>query len=238
MPRITLEVCVDSAEGLAQAITGGADRIELCAALALGGLTATPGLMALAAKSPVPVYPMIRPRDGDFVFDEAETDTMLTDIAHARAMGFAGIVIGANRVDGTLDLPVLARLIAAARGLDVTLHRAFDLVPDMDAALDQVIALGIPRILTSGGAVRAVDGIPALRRLMDRATGRVIIMPGSGVTPHTIAALRHLPLQDIHASCAVARPQNAQAVRLGFTGAERRETQADTVRMLKSALAH
>jgi copper homeostasis protein len=238
MPKIKLEICVDSADGLAEAIAGGADRIELCAALALGGLTPSPGLMALAARAPVPVYPMIRPREGDFVCADADVAAMLGDIAHVRALGFGGIVIGANRADGTLDWQVLDRLMMAAGDLDVTLHRAFDLVPDMNLALDQVVDHGIARILTSGGAPRAVDGLGALQRLFDRAAGRVVIMPGSGITAQTVGALRHLPLQEVHASCAVPHPQSLQSVQFGFAGPDRRQTDATLVRALAQALAH
>lgn len=238
MLPITLEVCVDTADGLAAAIAGGADRIELCAALALGGLTPSPGLMQIAGSCPVPVYAMVRPREGDFVFGPADITAMLADIAATRLAGLAGVVIGANRADGTLDLPVLQRLIEAAQGLDITLHRAFDLVPDMPAALEQVIALGIPRILTSGGARTAIDGAENLARLFEQAAGRIIIMPGAGITALSVVHLQHLPLREIHASCAAAHPVISAAVRLGFSSPERRQTDIADVLALRGALAH
>src|SRR5579863_4113696 len=137
-----LEIAVDSVTGLDNALRGGAQRIELCAALDIGGLTPSIGLMAVAAEAPVPVYAMIRPRAGSFVFDSREEEVMLADIHAARSVGLAGVVLGANLADNRLDTALLARLIAAAEEIGVTLHRAFDLVPDMDAALEQAVELG------------------------------------------------------------------------------------------------
>ncbi len=144
-----LEVCVGDPESLIAAIEGGADRIELCSALELGGLTPTPGLMALAARAPVPVYAMVRPRGGDFVFSSSEREAMRADIAGVRAAGLAGVVLGASP-DGTLDGETLADLVQASAGLGTTLHRAFDLVPDIGDAVETAVALGFERILTSG----------------------------------------------------------------------------------------
>ena len=137
-----LEVCVDDADGLAAAIAGGADRIELCSALGVGGLTPTRGFMQLAARSPIPVNAIIRPRIGGFVYSDDEAAIMIADIEAACEAGLAGVVVGASRSDGTLDRAVLERLIKAAATLDVTLHRAFDLVPDFDAAVEMAIDLG------------------------------------------------------------------------------------------------
>ncbi len=154
---VTLEVCVDTAEGLDQAIRGGADRVELCSALALGGLTPSPGLMRLAARRGA-VMAMVRPRAGGFVPGPDEMAQMEADIAAARAAGLAGVVFGASLPDGRLDLAAMARLVAAAQGMEVVLHRAFDLCPDPDAALEQAVALGVTRILTSGGQARPRTG--------------------------------------------------------------------------------
>ena len=172
-PMITLEICIDSPAGLAAAISGGADRIELCSALALGGLTPSPGLMALAAKAPIPVHALIRPRAGDFTFTEAEIAAMEADIDAARAAGLKGVVLGASHPDGTLDSETLSRLIARAKNLELTLHRAFDLVPDFPRAVDAAIAMGFSRILTSGGAPRAIDGLETLKTIVAHAAGRI-----------------------------------------------------------------
>jgi len=230
MARVLIEVCVDSAGGLAEAVAGGADRIELCAALDVGGLTPSAGLMQAAARSPVPVLAMIRPRAGDFVFSEAEVAIMLADIATARAAGLAGVVLGASLPDGRLDRAILARLTEAATGLDLTLHRAFDLVPDLGAAIDLAVDLGFRRILSSGQAASAALGRAGLERCFALAGGRIAIMPGSGVSAETVPDLQGLPLTDLHGSCSVP----GRAAPLGF-GAPR-QTSAARVRALKAAV--
>jgi copper homeostasis protein len=234
---VKLEVCVDSATGLAAAVSGGADRIELCAALELGGLTPSPGLISMAAGCGVPVMVMIRPRPGDFVFGPADLDTALADISAARSAGLAGVVLGAGLADGTLDIGALAQMATAARGMDLTLHRVFDLVPDMTAALDGAIALGFNRVLTSGGAARASDAVDRLAALFAQADGRIGILPGAGITSANVGLLLdRLPVTEIHSSCSVPVSQNARHVQASFCRAERRVTTADMVREMKKAL--
>jgi copper homeostasis protein len=233
---VTLEVCVDTAEGLAEAVAGGADRIELCAALAVGGLTPSVGLMALAARCGVPVVAMIRPRAGDFVWSEAEVAVMEVEIAAVRSAGLAGVVLGASLPDGRLDVSVLRRLVAAAAGMEIVLHRCIDLTPDMVAALEEAVALGFRRILTSGGEVTAEAGAVRITAMVTRAAGRIAIMPGSGVSPANAAMLRGLGITDIHASCSDAIPASGRVVEMGFSPAVRRQTAADQVRALRKAL--
>ncbi len=240
MSEILLEVCVDSPQSLAAAISGGADRIELCAALETGGLTPSPGLMALAAKAPIPVYAMIRTRPGDFVFDDADVATLLSDIDAVRAAGLAGVVLGANKPDGSLDSDVLSRLAAHAQGLGMTLHRAFDLAgPDFAPAVDLAIELGFERILTSGGETTALKGLDALAACFDHARDSIVIMPGSGVNPDTVGAIKaRLPLREIHSSCSVAVDAAAgKALELGFVAARPKHTDAGIVRKMMAALA-
>lgn len=234
----SLEICVDDAAGLAAAVTGGADRIELCSALALGGLTPTPGLMALAAKAPIPVYAMIRPRSGDFVFSEDDVTTMETDIDTARAAGLAGVVLGATHPDGSLDTAILERLTARASGLGLTLHRAFDLAPDFPAAIDTAIALGFERILTSGSAPRAIDGLEPLRAITAHASGRIAIMAGSGITADNAKSFLALGIADLHASAslAIATP-TGRAADLGYLAPGMKRTDPDLVAALKLAMA-
>lgn len=238
--RISIEVCVDCVAGLAAAVEGGADRIELCSALALGGLTPSPGLMAEAVGCGVPVLSMIRPRAGDFVWSEAEVRGMIVDIAASRASGLSGVVLGASLPDGRLDLEVLERLVAAASGLDLTLHRCFDLVPDMVEALEAAVALGFRRILTSGGAVSAVAGADRISDLVAIARGRISIMPGAGITPETAARFKALGIVELHASCSTSRPVTTEAQRrgvaLGFGGEDERRTDPEQVRALRRAL--
>ena len=234
-----LEVCVADPQSLVAAIAGGADRIELCSALELGGLTPLPGLIALAAASPVPVYALIRPRSGDFVFDGHDTDAMLGDIDAARAAGLAGIVIGANRPNGALDIPLLQRLLTHAQGLGTTLHRAIDLVPDFAEATEAAASLGIGRILTSGGAPTALAGIDRIATIHETARGRVSVMAGAGLNPANLEQLLAAGVADeVHSSCATADRQASEpAIRLGFAAPIRRTTSAAIVAAMKAALA-
>ena len=157
-----LEVCVEDIAGLKAAVEGGGDRIELCSALPLGGLTPSAGLMAAAARMPVPAYAIIRPRAGGFVYSADELDIMKRDIDATRTLGLAGVVLGASLPDGRLDVDTLSALTAHAEGLGKTLHRAFDLVPDVEEAVDVAISLGFEHILTSGGAKTAAEGLAVL----------------------------------------------------------------------------
>lgn len=234
-----LEVCVADAESLAAAIDGGADRIELCSALELGGLTPSPGLMRLAAAAPIPVYAMVRPRSGDFIFSSHDIDLMLADIDAIRSSGLAGVVIGASRKDGTLDAELLRRLLDRARGLGSTLHRAFDLVPDFENAVETAVELGFERILTSGGAATAPAGLSSLRRIRDAAQGRITIMPGSGLTLGNVGTLLDaIPFTEIHSSCSTSQPTaSAQAIRMDFAQPTHKRTDRATVAAFKHALA-
>lgn len=233
-----LEVCVDDAAGLEAAIAGGADRIELCSALALGGLTPTAGLLALAAKAIVPVRAMVRPRAGDFVFAPGDVEAMLGDVAAIRAAGLSGVVLGASLPDGRLDLETLRVLAAAAAGLGMTLHRAIDLVPDMAEAVEQAVALGFDTILTSGGAATALAGVAALALAHRVAAGRLTIMAGAGVDEHTASQLlARVRLDALHGSCSEpVGTANAPAERLGFADSRRRATSAARVAALKAAM--
>jgi copper homeostasis protein len=231
-----LEVCVDTVAGLEAAVAGGADRIELCSALGLGGLTPSAGFMAQAAGSGVPVMAMIRPRAGDFVWSEAELRVMERDIAAARAAGMAGVVLGALQPDGRLDRTALARLVLAARGMDLTLHRCLDLVPDRNEALEAAVALGFRRILTSGGAATAEAGADGLAALVAQAAGRIVIMPGAGVTAANAARLVGLGTDELHGSCSVSVERDGPEVAMGFGPSVERPTDAGTVRAVKRAM--
>jgi copper homeostasis protein len=235
---ILLEVCVDSAQGLAAAIEGGAGRIELCSALELGGLTPLPSLMQIAAKAPIPVYAMIRPHAGPFIFDATDEEAMLADIDAVRAAGLEGVVIGANHADGTLDMPLIHRLKAHAAGLGSTLHRAFDLVPDADLALEQAIELGCERILTSGCVPKAMDGLDVLKRLSAKAAGRISIMPGSGVRPGNVGEIiRATGASEVHGSCSRGVASlDPRAVAFGFEPPSSNRTDIEVVRQMRQAI--
>ncbi|MDN4040010.1 copper homeostasis protein CutC [Massilia sp. YIM B02443] len=241
MPEpITLEVCVDSAQGLATAIEGGADRIELCSALEIGGLTPSFGLLRIAASSRVPVVAMIRPRGGDFCFDETETQVMLHEIDAVADAGLQGVVLGASLPDGGLDARTLERLVrrASDHGLRCTLHRAIDLCPDLAQATAQAIELGFERILTSGGARSAPEGLDGLQRCFAAAAGRITIMPGAGINAGNVNLLRsRLALTDVHASCSAPLPApSPQVAAFGFDSGGRRQTDSSKVASLKAAL--
>ena len=258
-----LEVCVDTSAGLAAAVEGGADRVELCSALALGGLTPSAGFMAEAAACGVPVLAMIRPRAGDFVWSEAEIVAMEHDIAAARAAGLAGVVLGASLPDGRLDVAVLRRLLHAATkegdrflrrnrtgavegsgaeflatpgSLDLTLHRCFDLVPDLGNALEEAVALGFRRILTSGGAVTAPAGAARIGALVVLAAGRIGVMAGAGVTAATAPALMALGVREFHGSCTENVAVSGRVAEMGFGLVTERQTRAARVKALRDVL--
>jgi copper homeostasis protein len=234
MPAILLEVCVDHLDGLAAAIAGGADRIELCASLELGGLTPTSNLMQLAAASPLPVVARIRPRAGDFLYSAVEAQLMLNDVDAVAAAGLRAVSLGASLRNGQLDHALLARLLSRARdhGLSATLHRAVDVSPDLAQSVRAAIDLGFERILTSGGAPTAAQGIHSLLRCFDAAAGRITIMPGAGIHATNVSRLRdHLPLTAIQSSCSAPAPGDGRSANL------RRQTSAPLVAALQRALA-
>nr|WP_255714091.1 copper homeostasis protein CutC [Pelagibacterium xiamenense] len=234
-----MEVCVDDADGLDAAVEGGADRIELCSALALGGLTPSPGLVKQAVDCPVPVYAMIRPRPGDFVYSDAAVGTMMNDIDYIRHHGLDGVVFGASLPDGRLDAGVLAALSARAQGLGRTLHRAFDLVPEFDKAVNLAVELGFERILTSGGAPAAPKGLAALHAITAYAGDRIAIMPGAGINAANVGEVLGIEgISEIHASCSMeVKAPGSPAQKLGFETPGRRVTSAEIVKNLKHAIA-
>lgn len=236
MADYMLEVCVDGPDGLAAALRGGADRVELCSALDLGGLTPSAGFMARAAAATVPIHALMRPRSGGFCHSAAEVAVICADISRARGAGLAGVVFGASLPDGRLNPTALAQMAKAADGMALTLHRVFDLVPDRASALELAISLGFSRILTSGGARSAAEGAPALAALVAQARGRIGILAGAGITLATLGPILATGVREVHASCARASPGTTQELAFGFATADRRETDEVLVRALKDAL--
>ena len=230
-----LEVCVDTIYGALNAVQGGADRIELCSALSEGGLTPSIGLMREAAKLPVPVFAMIRPRAGAFSYSAKEEAIMAADIAAAKQAGLDGVVLGAQNDDGRLNIPMLKRLIDAADGMGLTLHRVIDVLPDPLRALEDAITLGFDRILTSGGAKTATDGADQIAAMVARANKRISIMAGAGVTAQNARDLvSKTGVHELHASCSRAIQDETA---LGFTpSGGRRETHSRHVRDLAQVL--
>jgi copper homeostasis protein len=183
---------------------------------------------------------MIRPRGGDFCFNEAETALMLDEIDAVAASGLQGVVLGASLPDGQLDQRTLERLVrhAAELGLRRTLHRAIDLCPDLAQATSLAVDMGFERILTSGGAISAPEGLATLQRCFDAAAGRITIMPGAGINAANMGLLRaRLPLTDVHASCSEPLPAaSPQVLAFGFDSGSRRQTSSAKVAALKAKL--
>jgi len=205
---IRLELSTDTVDGAVAADALGVDRIELCSAGALGGLTPGPGLTsAVLARVRTEVHVLIRPRDGGFRYSPSEVDAMITDVRYAIRAGAAGVVIGALTGSGSPDQVVLTELIAAAAGREVTFHRALDACADPVDALEVLAGLGFTRVLTSGGAARAEEGVPTLARLVRVADGRLAVMACGGVRPHNaLAIVRATGVGDLHAAPRTAGP--------------------------------
>ena len=185
-----LESCCTDVEQIRRAQEAGARRIELCEKLAVGGVTPSAELLKAAISvATVPVNVLVRPRGGDFVFSAAEADTMLRDIELCREAGAAAVVIGARDSRGEVDMPLMRRLCDAASGMSVTFHRAFDVCADPLAAFEDVLALGCDRLLTSGHESDAFKGRFFIAELVERAAGRIIVMPGCGVRRSNIARI-------------------------------------------------
>ena len=185
-----IEVCVDSMESVHAAVCGGAGRLELCANLIIGGTTPSPFLIQEAVKTGVPVNVLIRPRFGDFLFTQDEKQEQLSQIEQLKLMGAHGAVVGALREDGMLDEVFLRECRKASQGLNLTLHRAFDVCIDPFEALETAIEIGFDTILTSGQCAAAVDGAELIKRLIKQADGRITVMPGSGISAKNIVWLR------------------------------------------------
>jgi copper homeostasis protein len=203
-----LEVCIDSVESAIAAERGGAKRVELCSDLLEGGITPGAGMIASVRRHiDIDLYVMIRPRGADFYYTELEFDVMQAEIEHARSLGADGIVLGLLDQQGRVDVSRSRQLIEFARPLPVTFHRAIDMTPDLGAALEDVIATGAARILTSGGAPDVQRGISEIARMVAAARGRIAIMPGGGITPENIASIAQTTCAtEYHSSARTAFP--------------------------------
>jgi copper homeostasis protein len=185
-----IEAAVESIGGALAAVAYGVDRIELCGLLHDGAVTPSIGLITQTlALVTVPVHVFVRPRVGDFVYDQHDIAVMRADIAAAKTAGAPGVVFGALTKDGAIDRALMSELIALARPMTVGFHRAFDQLVDQAAGLETLIDLGVAVVLTSGGPARALDGADHLRRLVDQSAGRIHILAGGGVTPDNLADL-------------------------------------------------
>lgn len=182
---MTIEIAVFNIESAIMAAEAGANRIELCSALSDSGLTPSAGTIIQAIQAvKIPVYVMIRPREGNFVYSNTEFKTMLSDIDFAVTHGASGIVCGILNKDNTVDTIRMQQIVECAGSLGVTFHRAFDMTTDKMKAAEDIIACGCERILTSGGEATAMEGKLMIKQLVSDTSGRIIIMPGSGIN-HT-----------------------------------------------------
>ncbi|MDD2968809.1 MAG: copper homeostasis protein CutC [Lachnospiraceae bacterium] len=191
--KMILEACVDSVESAIAAQSGGADRLELCSDLIIGGTTPSLELYREVRKHvTIPIHILIRPRFGDFLYSDYEFNIMCHNVEAFQRAGAEGIVIGMLNPEGKLDLEKMKELIKNAAGMSVTLHRAFDMSFNLMESLQSAIELGITTILTSGGEESASQGLETLRELQMQASGRIQIMAGAGVNADTILKLHKL----------------------------------------------
>jgi copper homeostasis protein len=207
---VQLEVCANSVTSAIAAQDGGASRVELCENLAEGGTTPSYGQLILARKYlHIKLFVLIRPRRGDFLYTDLEFEIMQADLRNCIEIGCDGIAIGILNADGTIDKPRCTELVRLAKqwGLGVTFHRAFDMCVDQYQALEDIIEMGCDRILTSGRKSTAMEGASILTHLVEKAAGRIIIMPGSGITENNVADLVHFTgVTEIHSSARISTP--------------------------------
>lgn len=203
-----LEICVDSVESAVAAERGGAQRVELCSDLAEGGITPSAGLITLVRRRiAIDLYVMIRPRGGDFYYSDLEMEVMREDIRQARTAGADGIILGLLNAEAEVDVERTRELVELAHPLPVTFHRAIDMTPDPQAALEDVIATGSRRVLTSGGAAKVTRALTAVARMREAAGHRISIMAGGGISPATIQSVAEgTGATEFHASLRTAIP--------------------------------
>lgn len=200
MSTILVEACVETVESAVLAATSGADRLELCAALEVGGVTPGSGLLrAVRTRVDIPLQVLIRPRTGDFQYDAGTLEAMRFDIAEARRAGADGVVLGALNPDGNVDREALATLLEAARPLSVTFHRAIDRTPDLGAGVATLVELGVDRVLTAGGAETAASGLAGLAGLVRRFSPTIGIVAGGGVRADNVCRIvRESGVREVH----------------------------------------
>ena len=211
------EVCLDSVESALEAQAGGADRVELCDNLFEGGTTPSAGTIRLAReKLSIGLQVIIRPRGGDFCYSDVEMEVMKQDVITARELGADGVVIGILQPDGRVDKERCAELIGLAGDMNVTFHRAFDMTRDPFEALEDIISLGCSRILTSGQEATVPEGLDLLKKLVQKAGDRIIIMPGNGISERNLekviretgASEYHIYIHSPRASAMEFRPDH------------------------------
>ena len=239
-----VEVCANGVESCLAAQEGGADRVELCAGIPEGGTTPSYGEIQVARRvlTSTRLHVIIRPRGGDFLYSDLEVERMAADIAVCRELGVDGVVFGCLKADGTLDMDKNRYLMQCSHGMSVTLHRAFDRAADPAQALEDAIALGFDRILTSGQQPKAIQGVELLAQLHRQAAGRIILMAGSGVTEENIRDIREATgLTEFHFSAREPHPSAMQYVNpnlyMGRPGANEAALDYTTSRRVAATIA-
>ena len=234
---MNIEICTDSVESAIAAAKGGARRVELCSALSEGGITPSAGLIdAVRSAVSIGVFVIIRPRGGDFVYSDQELDVMQRDIIEAKSQKVDGVVLGLLTKRGDVDVERTRKLVAAARPLGVTFHRAFDECSDLNRALEEVIATGADRILTSGGKPDAIAGIPTLAKLQRKAEGRISIMAGGGIRASNVRTIvQATGVREVHTSLS-KRPDQSDAPTVGQNGSRSYRVLETDVRAFKTAV--
>jgi copper homeostasis protein len=201
-----LEVCIDSSNGIEACIKGNADRIELCSSLQYGGLTPSEGLLELSSECGILARAMIRPKKGSFVYTSEDLKQMMSDIDKVRSYNIEGVVFGATLPNGELDLDFLEELVNHSIGLNKTLHRAVDNMNKTIESVETGIKLGFDTILSSGGYETAIEGLSVLSEMHTRASGRIHIMPGSGINALCARQiLNNCHFDWIHSSCSIQK---------------------------------
>lgn len=198
------EICASSFESARNAQLAGANRIELCSELGIGGVTPSYGLIKkIMEELTIQNCVLIRPRSGNFTYTDEEFDVMLRDVAFCRELRCQGVVTGVLKADNTIDEARTEQLMEVAGDIDFIYHRAFDCTPDPIAALKTLKKLGVKRILTSGGKKSAVEGLDLLKELNSIAGGKLTIMPGGGINPQTVLKIREAGFDEVHFSATV-----------------------------------
>lgn len=218
--KILLEIPVFSPGAALEAAVLGADRLELCSSYIEGGLTPGPGLfLYLKKKIEIPIFVMIRPREGDFAYSDAEIEVMQEEIDNFLELGADGFVFGVLNSDGTVHKKACKILVDRAKEKPCTFHRAFDVSSDLMKSLEDVIDCGFKRILTSGGKNSVGEGLPVIQKLLTEAKDQIIIMPGGGMKPEFVDPLRKIGyLKEIHASCKKIKKSKKSEVKISIEG--------------------
>ncbi len=236
----TIEICAASLASAQAAYQAGADRIELCSALSVGGLTPSYALLdAVRNTIPIPVHVLVRPREGDFLYSDEEYKMMQTEILHIKSMGFAGVVFGLLNADASIDEERTAALAALARPMKITFHRAFDFVKEPTVALQKLIDLGFDYLLTSGLESTAMLGLAQIKSLVAQANNQIQIIPASGINENNILEIaKESQAINFHCSLSEAVPSKMEHPNMLDLGFHLMESSAERITNLKNALAN